>query len=83
MIKHANCGHSYLARKNGRKENQFLENGIVKNCSVCWRYNNTPTELVKDAYTLVAKYLNQIEIDDPYDLDSVLLEKSYYGWLYT
>jgi len=60
LIQHKNCGHSYLVKKGGKKDQQFKSSGDPDcgNCSVCWKIKSIRnkkqrgiTEDMVDAYT--------------------------------
>jgi hypothetical protein len=52
---HENCKHSYLVKKNGRKEKEILQNGNNGNCSVCWRLSKTPKNMYEESLDIIDK----------------------------
>lgn len=82
---HKRCDHFYLARQNGRKEKEMLENksADVGNCSVCWKLGKMSNGLKNDANGLVQSY-SDIFYDEPKCLTygCVDVENVYYRWLY-
>lgn len=85
LIEHANCGHFYIAKANGRKEREALETNSknVGNCSVCWKIVKTPRRLKDKARQLVEDYCNTLYEKPPYWTYGLYeLENNFYTWLY-
>lgn len=83
---HEKCGHFYLTRKGGRKEEEILKNNNPDsgNCSVCWKIQRTPNQLRSRAISLTNKFWNTFyeEDDNPLTYENLDLETSFYTWLY-
>lgn len=82
---HKRCEHFYFVKENGRKENEInkINDCDIGNCSVCWKFNNTPKYLKSRVKNLINSYCSKF-YDKPlylshYDLE---LEKVFYKWLY-
>ena len=60
FVRHPDCGHSYLLRSGGRKEELWLSTGkqIAGYCSVCWKLEHTPNQLKNRAKQLITEYNN-------------------------
>jgi len=86
VIRHDSCGHSYLAKSNGRKEKEAIDsNGQnLGSCSVCWKINRTPKNLRNNAQELVDIYMEtpSCNFAPPVAFSYVDLEKDFYTWLY-
>jgi len=82
---HRRCDHYYLAKQNGRKEKEMIENDSdnVGNCSVCWKIGKTHNNLRNTARSLVQAYSDAF-YDEPKYLSygKVDTENVYYRWLY-
>lgn len=82
---HNDCGHFYLTKFRGRKEQEILQtnNPNAGNCSVCWKLSKTPYMLRGNAEKLVS-YINNNFFEEPSRLtyDLVEAENDYYTWLY-
>ncbi len=86
-VEHVKCGHTYLARSNGKKEKETKETGIVDTgrCSVCWKLSKTPQKLRQKAKRLIIVYQEYLDsnLDLELSYDGNDIERSYYTWLYT
>jgi hypothetical protein len=85
MARHKKCNHFYLVRKNSHKEGSITEtkDQDVGNCSCCWKYSKTPTNLKRNARELVDLYHDQFSTDPEYQTYNLVdLENMYYKWLY-
>jgi hypothetical protein len=85
LASHSKCGHTYLTKRNGRKEKEIIEcgTGDTGNCSVCWKLSKTPRHLRTPAKQLMNHYYNLQEENRPYlTFDFVDTEADYYHWLY-
>ena len=83
FAQHSPCDHRYRVKKNGRKEQQFLNNPTLvlssQSCSICFKMRNTlhrsPIDLIE-----------QVQVDET--MNNVLtvtnLERKilFYQWLY-
>jgi hypothetical protein len=82
---HAECGHIYYVKFNGKKEREMKEAGSadVGNCSVCWKISRTPPQLKSRARELVEAYTSSFS-NPPTRMTYELLDvlKSFYTWLY-
>lgn len=82
---HAECGHSYYVKFNGKKEREMKESGQsdTGNCSVCWKISRTPNPLKPRAYELVSAYMSAFRNEpERFDYELVDIETSFYTWLY-
>lgn len=82
---HDNCGHFYLTKFRGRKEQEIRQtnNPDTGNCSVCWKLSKTPYVLRPNAEQLIS-YMNENFFEEPTRLSYELVEgeNDYYTWLY-
>jgi len=78
---HKKCGHLYLARTGGKKLKQFNEGGMRGlNCSVCWKFKKTPSEIKHIAEDMIEYYI--IHYNDSLSYETVELERDFHYWLY-
>ena len=82
---HKDCKHFYNVKLGGRKEKDMLENNkkVSGSCSVCWKLQNTPKDLLNSALDLVDEY--NFKFEDPptyYTYENMSLETTFYKWLY-
>ena len=85
IAKHSHCKHSYLVKKNGRKEKEILEQKYndTGNCSVCWKIGKTRVGIRSNAVNLVQHYQEIIYQEPKYlTYNFVDLENVFYRWLY-
>lgn len=78
---HEDCDHSYLVKKNGRKEKEITENGNSGNCSICWRLSKTPSGFQERAFDLIRSFYNIRQGDYLY-YEDITTEIEFYNWLY-
>jgi hypothetical protein len=80
---HKKCKHSYYVKSNGKKEQDIKENNVNGNCSVCWKFNKTDTNLKNKADNLIDVYMKHVkELPSEYTFDTYDLEMVFYKWLY-
>jgi hypothetical protein len=80
---HKKCKHSYFVKSNGKKEQDIKENDIHGNCSVCWKFNKTDSNLKNRASNLIEVYIKYVkEPQSEYTFDIYDLEMVFYKWLY-
>lgn len=82
---HESCGHFYRVKNNGRKEKEIKESSSVNcgNCSVCWKFKNTPKNIQNIASDMIKSYCNDFGKDNFYlTYDLIDLESVFYQWLY-
>jgi hypothetical protein len=84
VIKHKDCGHFYVAKKNGKKEKEAMEKGEenVGNCSVCWKLNKTPKRLRKLAHSTVDEFCENMPTQTELSYGMIDMERVFYTWLY-
>lgn len=86
VARHEKCGHFYKVKKNSKKEKSIIESGDNGNCSICWKFYNTPKEFKHTADSLIQSYLDSccyIETgEEKYTHYTYELEKTFYEWLY-
>ncbi len=85
-VRHQECGHAYLIKKNGVRSKEIRENypndiyPDVGNCSVCWKKSKTPRELLplaNEFISLVLEYENS-----PRTFYTFMIKTIFYTWLY-
>ena len=89
LIKHARCGHSYLVKKGGKKDKEFVEtkNPDCGNCSVCWKIKNIKNKrqrnVVEDMADIYCKmWENHVEGETPSWHEKNDIFEVFYNWLY-
>jgi hypothetical protein len=80
---HNKCGHHYLVKKNGKKEQGMLRNNTCGYCSVCWKLSKTPENMLNYAENLFYDF-SMYRSESPYlTLKDYENEKKFYTWLYS
>lgn len=83
---HKNCGHFYYTKEGGKKERDIHDKNTsdIGNCSVCWKLDRTPENLLKEAEMLVDYYMSNMELEPTRLIyNQVMSESAFYIWLYT
>jgi hypothetical protein len=84
-VHHQKCNHFYYVKENGRKEKDIKESNSndVGNCSVCWKFNKTPSYLKNSAHNMINEYNNRCYITPEYlSYENIDLEITFLKWLY-
>jgi hypothetical protein len=88
LIKHTRCGHSYLVKKGGKKDKEFIEtkNPDCGNCSVCWKIKNIKNKrqrnTAEDMADLYCKmWENHVEDETPSWHEKNDIFEVFYTWL--
>jgi hypothetical protein len=82
---HKKCDHFYYVKENGRKEKEIKEANCsdVGNCSVCWKFNKTPTNLKESCKLLIYEYQKRFyEAPEYLSYENTDLEITFVKWLY-
>ncbi len=81
---HSACGHSYLVKRNGKKEKEIIEKGTndVGNCSVCWKISKMRDRRSREMTgtfidECMAKFASPL-----LTIETIDLEADFYIWLY-
>lgn len=83
MVFQEDCGHSYYVKFNGVKYKQVLETNspnVKGNCSVCWKFNNTPRELKNACKEMINAYMGTSS--ERMSFDNFKITQIFYIWLF-
>ena len=84
-ITHADCKHTYLCRRFGKKFKELQEddsNRDIGNCSVCWKISHTEFILKQIAKDFADEYYHITTNNTPDTYYKIQLEKNFHSWLY-
>ncbi len=84
-IQHAECKHTYLCKRFGKKYKELQEsneNNDIGNCSVCWKISHTEFILKQIARDLAAEYYHIVNNKLPKTHYEIELENFFHSWLY-